>query len=352
MHIPLIRRLTALLTALLVLGARHHAQAFHVTDTILESGDLSLRCQEHITWATRHLTGTMERAFGRCAEAALPCLATVAGRAACCQAADSLCQRVLDTVRLAGESFEATLARGPCAEVAPSRLLNAEAGLGYSELAALCPDWGEDVGTSDLENLASCLRHLVEEDVLHRISNVDAPDAVDALACMALGDEVLAAFLDDPATCSGGGSGPGPTPSPSPQPSPGASCETYGLNVAVLFDEIAIPDMAGITVALDYPEGQVTIPGGGGEATVLQRIVNLTGLSGGLFSASDNDSRLNVGLISIGSPIPAGPFIGITFDCVEGAAAPTSSAFSCTVDAATILGDSVPATCQIIDSNE
>ena len=100
--------------------------------------------------------------------------------------------------------------------------------------------------------------------------------------------------------------------------------------------------MSGITVGLKYP-ASVSIPGFGNEDSVKQRVTNLTGLSGGLFSVGDQDgdSLLNVGLISIGTTIPSGGFARVRFDCASGASLPAASAFTCTVDASTSDGNAV-----------
>jgi hypothetical protein len=78
----------------------------------------------------------------------------------------------------------------------------------------------------------------------------------------------------------------------------------------------------------------------------MQRVSNLTGVSG-IFSMSDQDTSINIGLVTVASVIPSGDFAKITFDCASGAAAPDASAFSCTPDVTTLLGSDVSATCSI-----
>ena len=70
--------------------------------------------------------------------------------------------------------------------------------------------------------------------------------------------------------------------------------------------------------------------------------MNLTGVTGGLFNVGDDDSTLNVGLVSIGTSIPAGSFARATFDCVPGQAAPTASDFQCVATVADLNGLDVP----------
>ena len=115
------------------------------------------------------------------------------------------------------------------------------------------------------------------------------------------------------------------------------------------FNQTDFADVSGITVGLGYPQS-LAIPGFGNQSTVLERVTNLTGVTGGLFSVGDDDaqSRLNVGLISLGSAIPPGSFARVRFDCTTGASVPPASAFTCAVDAATFEGNTVsPTQCVI-----
>ena len=124
-------------------------------------------------------------------------------------------------------------------------------------------------------------------------------------------------------------------------------CTQADVTVAVNYNGNDFPDVAGITVSLEYP-GSVNIPGFAGDDSVKQRVSNLTGVSGGLFSVGDQDDEINIGLISIGSTIPPGNFARVRFDCASGASLPASGAFTCTVDASTSDGNPVtPSPCVI-----
>lgn len=105
--------------------------------------------------------------------------------------------------------------------------------------------------------------------------------------------------------------------------------------------------VSGVTTAIDYPQAKVSIPGVGGGSDVLARVANLSGVTGGLFSVGDNDSVLNVGLVSLATPIPAGNFARATFDCVAGQPAPALGDFACTADVSSFFGNTIPGTCQL-----
>lgn len=105
--------------------------------------------------------------------------------------------------------------------------------------------------------------------------------------------------------------------------------------------------VSGVTTALDYPQAKVTLPGVGGGSDVLSRVTNLSGVSGGLFSVGDNDSVLNVGLVSLSTAIPAGQFARATFDCVPGQSSPVAGDFTCTPDVSSFFGNTLAGTCQV-----
>ncbi|MFM8412685.1 MAG: hypothetical protein ACKOCT_20725 [Alphaproteobacteria bacterium] len=136
------------------------------------------------------------------------------------------------------------------------------------------------------------------------------------------------------------------TPTPAPAtPTPGAACSKAIVTISTDYVEGTDP-VAGVTTALNYPETKILIPGSGGGSDVSSRVVNLTGVTGGLFNVGDDDSILNVGLVSIGSSIPPGPFARATFDCIPGQSAPTASDFGCVATVADLNGLDVPgATC-------
>jgi len=98
--------------------------------------------------------------------------------------------------------------------------------------------------------------------------------------------------------------------------------------------------VAGITVFVDYPEGQVVIPGSGGATSVKQSITNLPQ---GAFSApNDLDYALRESVAS-SSALPPGRIFTVQFQDCEGATPPTPADFTCTVESASDPdGNSVP----------
>ncbi len=148
-----------------------------------------------------------------------------------------------------------------------------------------------------------------------------------------------------------------PTPTPTKTPAPtnggggGSSAVCSGgrvsLTVNVTFDNLGGSlNVAGVTPAIKYP-GAVSIPGIGSDDTVKQRVSNLTGVDG-LFQVGDdeNASTLSVGLVSLSTSIPSGPFAKAQFDCTDGQTIQTSQ-FTCTPDVADVDGGQVPATCAL-----
>jgi len=98
-------------------------------------------------------------------------------------------------------------------------------------------------------------------------------------------------------------------------------------------------DVSGVIATVAYPAA-VTIPGGSGDASVVARVSNVSGVSG-LFQVTDSDTTLRAGLISVSAAIPQGPFVRIVFDCASGAL-PPPGAFGCTLEASTLDGVLVP----------
>jgi len=86
--------------------------------------------------------------------------------------------------------------------------------------------------------------------------------------------------------------------------------------------------LSGLTVAVDYPETLLRIPGFSNESSVKMRIANLPG---GLGEPNDQDFSLGVALASSGT-FSSGRFFSVTFDECLGAPAATLDAFSCHVD--------------------
>lgn len=112
-----------------------------------------------------------------------------------------------------------------------------------------------------------------------------------------------------------------PTPSPTPAPTGGGSSATCAgtvtLTAAIAYDTVSVPNLSGATVDIMYPN-TVSVPGFGSDPTVIERVTNLSGVSGGLFQVGDDDTAINVGLVSLGQTIPAGPLARIRFDCTAG----------------------------------
>jgi hypothetical protein len=145
---------------------------------------------------------------------------------------------------------------------------------------------------------------------------------------------------------------PGPTQTPgSATPTPTATaastaCEQATLTITVTHE---VSDAAGVTTSISYP-ASASLPGTANQPTVLDRVENLTGVSGGLFSVGDNDADPNdatlvVGLVSPAAAVPSGPFAEVTFDC-EGEA-PVLADFACTPDVSSVLGNTVESTCTL-----
>ena len=120
-----------------------------------------------------------------------------------------------------------------------------------------------------------------------------------------------------------------------------------GTLTATISLNYAASNVAGAVAHLDYPEASVSIPGTGSVASVLARVTNLTGVSGGLFQVNDTDSLVNVGEVSLGAPIPSGNLAKVVFDCAPGTPVPAASAFVCTPDVSDDGGLDVAATCSI-----
>lgn len=132
------------------------------------------------------------------------------------------------------------------------------------------------------------------------------------------------------------------TPTPVPAtPTPGAACSKAIVTISTDYVTGTDP-VAGVTTALNYPESKIVIPGSGGGTDVSSRVTNLTGVTGGLFNVGDDDSILNVGLVSIGTSIPPGQFARATFDCIPGQGAPVASDFQCQATVADLNGLDVP----------
>lgn len=331
-------------------------------------------CQSGLRLAAAALASKAHRALGNCLLPGISCLADPATLDSCCATSASRCRRNLANVGDAGAEFEREITRRSCDDLSLDVLLASD-GLGFGGITGACGRLDPAVDVVDVDTFAKCLRRLVVEDVVHRVTTVEHPRALEAVLCMGIEDEMPGALLDDPATCAGStGAVPPPTPGPSPTPDPGgspgetptpdpsatptpitgpSSCNTVTVVVSSSFDATNFPDVSGLTIETTYPPDRVSIPGFGGEASVADRVTNLSGVAGGLFNVADQDDpgqgpvAISVGLVAIPGPIPPGAFAAIRFDCVEGSTPPTPNDFTCAIDASTLLGAAVDATCSL-----
>jgi cysteine-rich repeat protein len=116
---------------------------------------------------------------------------------------------------------------------------------------------------------------------------------------------------------------------PSPATCQVSPCTPDGgtVNVSVRFTKPAGKDVTGLTIALDYPETDVLIPGNLGAQSVIDRV---TILPDGLPTIEDSDFELKVGVVSF-SPITPGVVYRVALD---GCGTPTADQFGCQVRSA------------------
>jgi len=99
----------------------------------------------------------------------------------------------------------------------------------------------------------------------------------------------------------------------------------------------SVPDSSvvvqGMTVLVDYPEGQVTIPGSGNDTSVRQSIINVQ--SGAIGQPNDLDFALRENLAGTSHALTPGNLFTINFLDCQGATPPTAANFTCTVEVAT-----------------
>ena len=150
-----------------------------------------------------------------------------------------------------------------------------------------------------------------------------------------------------------------PTPTPTPTPTGnGTTCPASGrasATVRVSFDNGGgAINAAGVTTTLSYP-ASVSIPGVKDDATVLERITNVTGVTNGIFSAGDNDTNgdnvddtLAIGLITTSNSIAPGDFARVSFDCSAGA---TLGTVGCAADISDALGSALGGSCSVTFGN-
>lgn len=337
-----------------------------------------ISCQEGIAQAMGALTTTARRLVGRCVALGTVCLDEPRTEAACCAGAAPTCSVGLGSLAAAVETF-AERVRKACGRV-PFRRMMEVSGLGYSQVTGACRRLTPPIAVENRQTLSECLARLLVEDVVHVLTALEQPRALDALLCMDVAGTVPGVSRNDPATCIAGGppvQEPTPTPTPiptpddsgdneptptpvgpptptlGPSPTPPISSPTPTSRPACSTVEVTIrsnysqTNIGGLIGRLVYP-ANASIPGFLDGALVQARVTNLTGVSG-LLGVSDQDNEvppfLNFGLVTGSQPIPAGPLFRVRFDCV-GPGTPTASQFTCgPLTIATSLGEESQAPC-------
>jgi len=105
-------------------------------------------------------------------------------------------------------------------------------------------------------------------------------------------------------------------------------------------------NVAAVQVLLDYPEGQISVPGSGNDSNVTGSISNTP--PGALLVSNDLDYALIQSVTSLSALTP-GPIFRVTFQDCQGATAPTPADFTCTVTQAsdTSFTDITGVTCSV-----
>jgi cysteine-rich repeat protein len=109
-----------------------------------------------------------------------------------------------------------------------------------------------------------------------------------------------------------------------------ACAPSSGSDLTVTVSFAGSENVAGITVFLDYPEGEVSIPGSG--ASVPSGII--TDLPGFAFGQSNDLDHALIQAVVDSSAFPSGQLFKVHFETCDGAPAPTAGEFSCQVLAA------------------
>ena len=167
------------------------------------------------------------------------------------------------------------------------------------------------------------------------VTGETCPPCLDANALNGLGDDVVAELDRDNDRlypCAGISTTTVTTTTTSTTTTTLAPCTPIGgtaRTFTVSFMPPAGVDVAGVTVLVDYPEGQVSIPGSGNAASVKSSISNLP--QGAFSSPNDLDYALREAVAS-SSALTPGRLFTITFQDCQGATAPTPADFTCTVE--------------------
>ncbi len=136
-----------------------------------------------------------------------------------------------------------------------------------------------------------------------------------------------------------------------PCDTPGEERCVAGQTVTVEF-AIDTP-YGGASIALDYPPNVVDIPGSADDASVSERV---TFIPSGFTVVNDQDSdfdgtddRLRAVFANIEQLTPAGPFMLVEFDCIEGSPVPDVGSFSCSVlSLSDELGNTIEGGCTLL----
>ena len=97
--------------------------------------------------------------------------------------------------------------------------------------------------------------------------------------------------------------------------------------ITVRFQKPMEKNVAGLKIALDYPEGQVGIPGFADDAQVKSRV---TVFAGGLTAIADRDFEIEVNAANFPT-IDPGNYFAAEFDDCAGGASPLPAQFKCSV---------------------
>jgi hypothetical protein len=112
-------------------------------------------------------------------------------------------------------------------------------------------------------------------------------------------------------------------------------CKAVGKTRAVVsLKQPASGDIAGVSLAVDYPKGRVGIPGEREEASVKGRVRGLP--TGFLSSINDDDGEIHVALASGTETFAPDARFTIEFDRCDGSQAVGAKDFSCKVESASL----------------
>jgi cysteine-rich repeat protein len=115
------------------------------------------------------------------------------------------------------------------------------------------------------------------------------------------------------------------------------TCKPTSTRFAVSVELVHPVNVAvgGVVVFVDYPEGAVSLPGGGGESSVASRISNVPKD----FASSPYDLEYALReTIALPRALPAGEIFRASFDLCEGAQPPLAKDFTCRVEEASAPG--------------